>query len=189
VTGTPDTEPMDDLSSYEWTDEIEAISLTLVQQADLTAVLRLTEVDPDSSEEMTFDDVLDLEAQEERRGVQIETLGYWTAVIEPNGYRTSLAEVLAPLSAGGRAVNVFWNVNAVMSFGLAVDGAMVREFDPVLAEQRVGTPLPEEAGLELFSEDTPSQQACMMLLERITGVKITQDWLDASHPTWTGAAD
>ena len=58
--------------------------------------------------------------------VQTDALEGWTVFVEPNGWATSDTDVLARLSHDGRAVNVFWNVNADMRFMVASRGVLVR---------------------------------------------------------------
>ncbi len=60
---------------------------------------------------------------------------------------------------------------------------MVRSFDPFLDHNYVKTkPLPEEKGLDLENDTGP---ASWTLLERLTKVHITQDWLmDHGHPAY-----
>jgi hypothetical protein len=70
---------------------------------------------------------------------QIDRLGATLMIVEPNGWRCSDASVAARLSNAGRAVSVFWNVNAVMRFVYADHGVVRREFDPLLYRRRRGT--------------------------------------------------
>jgi hypothetical protein len=83
---------------------------------------------------------------------------------------------------------LFRNVNAVMSFQWAVNGAVVRWVDPLLYENSwlAGEPLPEERGLPFGTDQSLSSAfACA---ERLTGVRLTQafledrtDWLAIDH--------
>lgn len=60
-------------------------------------------------------------------------------------------------------------------------GKVVRHFDPLVDENYAGTPpLPQEKGLDLVNDTGP---AAWTLLERLTKVHVTQDWLlDDRHP-------
>jgi hypothetical protein len=83
---------------------------------------------------------------------------------------------------------LFSNVNAVMSFQWAVNGAVVRWFDPLLYENAAlaGELPPEEQGLPFGTDHAFSSAfACA---ERLTGVRLTQafledrtDWLAIGH--------
>lgn len=99
----------------------------------------------------------------------------WAIFVEPWGWATSLSEIVAGISTGGSAISVFWNVNAVMRVVVARDGAVVREFDPLIYDDG-GVPIPEEAGL-LFGEVGPCRGAALLLAERLTGVAVSRSWL------------
>jgi hypothetical protein len=103
-------------------------------------------------------------------------------VIEPNGYLSSIPAVLADLSRGGRALSVFWNVNALMSVCYAVDGDVRRSFDALLLDGE-GEPLPEESGLP-FGHPGKPRTAMLALVERITGVAVDRDWLMRTRRTF-----
>lgn len=64
---------------------------------------------------------------------------------------------------------------------VARHGKAVRDFDPFLGQDYKKTaPLPQEKGLDLEHDTGP---ASWTLLERLTGIEITQDWLlDDDHP-------
>ena len=115
----------------------------------------------------------------ERFAVQIGGLDGWTVLVEPNGYLCTQDAVLAGLSAAGRAVMVFWNVNLDSRFGYAREEVLVRVFDPVLGTSEVGDPLPEEAG----TSDWQPIPAALALAEELTGVQVTGAWLlDEARP-------
>jgi len=105
--------------------------------------------------------------------------GGWAITIEPNGFLATHPEVIGRLSQGSRAVAVFRNVNAVMSFTYAVDGEVVRVFDPLLypdPDPRSGPTLPEESGLPFgLANPTGCALACA---ERITGLRLTEEMLE-----------
>ena len=107
----------------------------------------------------------------------------WAVFVEPWGWGTSISEIVAGVSKGGSAISVFWNVNAVMRVVVARDGAVVREFDPLLYDDG-GVPMPEEAGLP-FGETGPCRGAALLVAERLTGVAVTRNWLlDRRRPTF-----
>lgn len=67
---------------------------------------------------------------------QLDGIGRWTVVIEPNGWRCSVPDELAAMFANATAMNVFWNVNSVMSCCLVREGVVVRAFDGLLPSLR-----------------------------------------------------
>ena len=66
---------------------------------------------------------------------------------------------------------------------VARKGTVVRSFDPFLGQDYLKTKhLPEEKGLDLENDTGP---ASWTLLERLTKVHITRDWLmDEGHPAY-----
>ena len=180
----------DEVDPYAWADttrdpRLEALSITLVEpiRPDPIAVLRPRE----SLGSLTVEETLDRSLQIEDYAwgsvaVQVDTIGDWTVLVEPNGWVTSYGDSLSRLSEGGRAGNVFWNVNANMSFGWAVDGALVRQFDPLLYD--ADGALPEEADLP-YGHPGRATGAALTLLTRLTGVIIDPSWLlDQARPTF-----
>ena len=113
-------------------------------------------------------------------GTSIEagTLGDWTLAVELLGYHATLQHVLRRLAEGTAAVVVYRSVNADMSFQWAVNGAILRWFDPLLYVNQswAGEPLPEENGL-LFGlgHALSSAFACA---ERLTHVRLTRPVLE-----------
>ena len=106
------------------------------------------------------------------------TVGEWWAAIEPNGFRASDAQKLKALAAGGAAASFFCNVNAVMQLIRVDRGAVIIAFDPLLELDAV-----PEQGRDLPFGESPRSSA-MALLERWTGVTITEDWFIARKPTF-----
>jgi hypothetical protein len=175
-----DGEPL--LRRYAWAENgdplVEAVSITLVQPADgfaLAALRPRREISARLTVEQALAEAFALEdfawgsvlAQSDR-------LGDWDVIIEPCGWAASVPETLARLSAGGTAVNVFWNVNAVITFSLARTGALVRTFDALLYNDETDA-LPEEHGLR-WGVDAPRASA-LAVMERLTGVPLERDWL------------
>jgi hypothetical protein len=105
--------------------------------------------------------------------VEAWTVGDWTVALEDSsGYRATTGGTVEGLSRSGRAVVVSCNVNAVMWFGYAVEGVLVRQFEPLSYEVmgQVGDPLPEEDGLDFGQREDRWLQAALLLMERITGM-------------------
>ena len=99
---------------------------------------------------------------------------------EHNGWRAE--ETIESLSRGGRAACFFRNVQAVMRFIYAVDGRVVAEFDPLLDSGPRSGADPRSIGAAL--RDLPfglfaAESCALVLLERLTGVRVTRSWLDS----------
>ena len=178
------TDPVD----YAWADtsgdpRLDALAIALVTpiRADPIAVLRPRESLGTLTVEQTLDRSLEIDGWDIVE-VGVDAIGDWTVLVEPNGWVTAYGDVLSRLSEGGQAGSVFWNVNAHMSFGWAVDGTLVRQFDPLLHD--ADGALPEEAGLA-FGDPGRTGGAALTLLTRLTGVAIDRDWLlDRARPTF-----
>ena len=116
--------------------------------------------------------------------VQVDLLADWTAILEPNGFLTSLPKIVGNLSEAGLAVSVFWNVNAVMSFTLAERGAIRRQFDPLLYDPG-DSPLSDEDGLPFGHPGRP-RAAAVALMSRVSGIELDRRWmLEMPHPKYT----
>jgi uncharacterized protein DUF6461 len=178
--GEPSTEDL--VEAYGWAESadprLEAISITLVRPDDEWPLQVL------APREQVAGPMTVAEAPRAQDGiadfawgsvlVQTDSIDGWAALIEPNGWAASMPETVTRLAARGEAVNVFWNVNAVMSFALARSGVLVRTFDPLLYDDTDG-PLSDEAGLP-WGVGGPRASA-LALMERLTHVRIDHDWL------------
>ncbi|SDF18102.1 hypothetical protein SAMN05660662_1222 [Blastococcus aurantiacus] len=175
------------MSGYEWTEQIDALTVTLLRGADLQQVGDVLEFDWESERLVTFDQAFDdLDGDGWDWPVQVEELEGWLVVAEPNGWFLSDEQKLAALSREGVAVSVFFNVNAKFRFIVARQGVVVRSFDPVVPTyEPAGDPLPEEGGLG-FGVDEDTTANSFVLLERLTGVRLDESWLtEQPRRTWS----
>jgi hypothetical protein len=179
---------MPDTTRFGWAEDIEALNVTLVRGMDangITAVLGLRTL---SEAPMSFEAAWSEFGQGDDHGwfVQLDTLDGWIAIIEDNGYYGSLDEYLGPLSAGGGAVTLFWNVNGVTRFSQALSGKVSRTFDPTGIDWEDGEPLPEEADLDFEDVESDYLGLGLLLMERLTGVTIDGNWvLNRARPIFT----
>ena len=98
-------------------------------------------------------------------------------VAEHNGWRGTLEDVVTVVSRGTTAASFYRNVNAVMAFFHAVEGEVRSMFDPLL--EGVPDELSEQAeGLDF---ETATEASAFALLERLTGIRFSQEWLEATH--------
>jgi len=181
---------MTDERDYEWAEaadeRLAALTITLVQPDDGRAIEVLS-ARSEYPRPMTFDEGLDAAFKLPDYGygavvVQTDAVDGWTALVEPGGWASSDPDRLSRLGANGVAVSVFWNVNADMQFGFARSGSLVRFFDPLLYDNAADA-LPEESGLE-WGAAHPRASA-LALLQRLTGARITRDWLlGRQRPTY-----
>ena len=109
----------------------------------------------------------------------VRSLGPWTLAVEVNGWQGSRPEVLGRLSAGTRAVSVYWNESAGTRFSYAVGGHVVTAFDAVFPDRREGA---DPDALEtlragLTPDDGDEVPMMLALAARVAGVTPTPDWL------------
>ncbi len=115
--------------------------------------------------------------------VQIDRLGDVVVAMEANGWAGVEDPRPAELSRGGTYVAVYRNVDALMQVVVARRGRVERTFDPLIYDAEGA--LPDEAGLP-FGEPYGADVAMLALLERLTGVRLTQEWvLEQRHPAYT----
>jgi hypothetical protein len=99
----------------------------------------------------------------------------WSLAVEHNGWQGSRLEVLRRLSAGTRAVSVFWNVNGVTRFRYVVDGVVMTGIDP---PSRWGV---DPSGLDALGGDLPWEtdpaSAMVTLAGRLTGEPPLEEWV------------
>jgi len=117
-------------------------------------------------------------------------VGDWTFVWEDNGFQGADPHRAASLAAESTFVSMFWNVNSLMSFTLARDGQIVRQFDPLFHDDdpspvpAIGDPLPDEADLDW---ETEPRLSGLTLLSRLTGTEPANPvWLDRSEVSFWG---
>jgi len=166
-----------------------AVTVTFVRGVSPDEVIRRLGANPSAGTEMLHSDVWETQGQgyEFHLGVQVDVVDAWTVIVEPNGWMLTSPGTAERVSVGGELVSLYWNVNALMQFIAARDGTLIRRFDPLLYKQQsIGRPLPEEADLP-FGHPGDPRGAAIQLAERLTGVRLTRDWLlNDRHPTWTG---
>jgi hypothetical protein len=113
--------------------------------------------------------------------------GGWSVAVEHNGWQGSRAEVLRALSAGGQAVSVYRNVNALGYFSYTVDGQVLVRFELLVPQQRWGSqpdlllPQMRAVGLDPDWDEPPYGEIDTMALalaEQVTGVHLEPALLD-----------
>jgi Family of unknown function (DUF6461) len=166
---------------YDWLDGLEAFCFTAVVGLDRDETVRRLGGDPQASQVRTFDECF--WAADGPQWAQVAAVDTGVLVAEHNGWRGE--EAVVALSRGARLACFFRNVQAVMHFVYAVDGAVVAEFDPLLqarptdetARQAIAAEL---SGLRfgLFA----AEPSALSLLERLTGVQVRPTWLSTPQP-------
>ncbi|GAA3842822.1 hypothetical protein GCM10022243_06590 [Saccharothrix violaceirubra] len=161
----------------------EALCLTAVRGFSVDEALRRFDGFPSARTETladagrtsvdAFPDLLPLVVADEVDG--------WVLLAEDNGWHGSSAEMLARLSKGTVAASAYWNVDFDSSLTLAIDGR-VHECD-FISEHESDDPAlaPFLAGLP-FDDAERMCAASLAFVERVSGVRVTDEWVRAPHP-------
>ena len=162
-----------------WVEDLKAYCFTAVVGLDADEAIRRLGGDPSApAGPRTFQECF--WPADGPQWAQVGVIGGAVVVAEHNGWRAE--ERAARLSEGARLACFFRNVQAVMRFVYAVDGAVLAEFDPLIDRvPAAGTdpvaivPALEGLAFGLFA----AEPSALALLERLTGVSIQRTWLDA----------
>jgi hypothetical protein len=111
--------------------------------------------------------------------IAVREVGEWLLVVEVNGWQGSRPEVLRRVSAAGRAVSVYWNVNATTRFSYAVSGRLLTAFEAMTPGRRFGA---DPDALETVRSGLPWATGdwvplLLALAARVTGVPVRPEWL------------
>jgi hypothetical protein len=167
------------VGGYGWVEALEAYCFTAAVGLDPDEAIRRLGGDPGQvAVARTFDECF--WPADGPQWAQVGVVDGGLLVAEHNGWRAE--EVVEPLSRGARLACFFRNVHAVMHFVYAVDGRIVAEFDPLLdTAPRVGKdpyslgPALQGLPFGLFGAESSS----LVLMERLTGIRVEQEWLSA----------
>jgi Family of unknown function (DUF6461) len=155
----------------------DAACLTLVRSADPYLVARGFGGDPAGARPVTLAEAA--EAFPDSSWLAVRVVGLWVLAVEVNGWQGTRPEVLERLSAGTRAVSVYWNVNGQTRFSLAAAGHVLTTFDPQFPDRRDGA---DPDGLEAVRAGLPWDDAlprplALALAARVTGHPARPAWL------------
>ncbi len=172
-----------EVDGFSWaTDTIlgDAACLTLTEPATVDAVARAFGGDPAQRRELRLDEAA--EELSEAPWVALRPMGSWILAVELNGWQGSRPEILERVSAGGRAVSAYWNVNGQTQFSYAAAGQLLSAFDAVFPERRTGADpdvlAPARDGLPWA--DALPVPLMLALLARVTGSPLDPSWLDGT---------
>lgn len=164
---------MDEAASHEWVHDTAAATMTFVAGLAVHDVADVLGIGTASGRVATIGEVDP--GSEVLLGVEDQ----WLVLLELYGFAGIAPGVAAQLSVQGKCASLHCSVNQDMIFAYAEGGAEKRRFDPLLwPDEQWGEPLPEESGLIFGDPDRayPYEQA-VVLLERITGLHMTEEWL------------
>lgn len=177
------------LAAYEWVEgcaELDAYCVSVTVGLDMQAVADAFQVDPSTMRPASFAEQRELATPYPdgfgNDTVGIDRLGAAVIALQQNGWAGVEEARGIRLSKSGRYAAAYRSVNADMSLMVAQHGVIERVFDPLLYD--ADGALEEEAGLPFGHPGSPGV-AAFALLERLTGVRLTREWvLEDRHPTY-----
>ncbi|MBB2912745.1 hypothetical protein FHS43_004028 [Streptosporangium becharense] len=197
----------DILKSFGWLSRSDGrlgdiYGVSFIRDLSPREVLTRLGVNPDTIEEMTFDE-LDEYVDEclavpggEAEHVGAVKVDGWTILVEPSGWRVAAEPgVLERVSRGTEVVSVNRHDYASDRFIHAIDGDVITRFDPLVPHLRSGTDPDRWAdqmrdvglGRRTFEDPIPGDHiaGAFALASIITGVNFSRNVLDM---TFLGAA-
>jgi hypothetical protein len=121
--------------------------------------------------------------QQERNSIEARSLGNgWTLIVNLLGYRATEYPKLRRLSAHGRAVVVYEDVELNSSFQIARRGHIIRDFAPVdYTRPWLGHPSPAERKIRFGDRrDYHSMAKSLLLVAQLTGLRLTQSSVNST---------
>ncbi|TQS18679.1 DUF6461 domain-containing protein [Microbispora hainanensis] len=112
-------------------------------------------------------------------------------LFEHNGILGTQRDVLRRLSRDGRVCGVYWNVEGDNRLNYAAGGRVLASLDAMFWDEWSGDDIavlePElRAMTELLAGDEDDwRAAAMAVVELVTGVRLTAEWLSGAHPYLT----
>ena len=171
----------DEIGVFEWIQSTmlrDGACVTLVARADAGGVVRGFGGDLAGARRTSLADIGMPPVDEPK--VAVRNLGSWLLVVEVNGWQGSRPEVLRRISAGGRAVSAYWNVNLTTRFSYAADGRVLTAFEVMSPDRRHGADPDclEEVRAGLPWEDGEWVPLMLALASRVTGLRIEPEWFN-----------
>ncbi|MEO3863582.1 DUF6461 domain-containing protein [Acrocarpospora sp. B8E8] len=157
--------------------------LTWCHERDLDEVARRFGADPETGLWADEDDIEELEEDDHAELLHLVAVGEWMLALEPGGDQGSRNVVVEALSLGGRAFNVYWNVELDSAVTYAADGVIQTAFNLDDVEWRTGAEpfaldeLLAEVGLRADLTVTERKARSLALGEQLSGALLTPDWL------------
>ena len=171
----------DEIGVFEWIQSTvlrDGACVTLVAPADAGGVVRGFGGDLAGARRTSLAEIGMPPVDEPK--VAVRNLGSWLLVVEVNSWQGSRPEVLRRISAGGRAVSAYWNVNLTTRFSYAVDGRVLTAFEVMSPGRRHGADPDclEEVRAGLPWEDGEWVPLMLALASRVTGLRIEPEWFN-----------
>jgi hypothetical protein len=163
------------VAKYEWLSEYEPGGLgdagCVTVATPATRDLVLEAYDADLDERISLVDA----AMGPVAHVAVVELSEFVVAYESNGYQGADVEVLERVSRHGKAANVFWNINGIVTFTCARRGRVLCSFD--LSIEEIPTELPARLRkiLTSASPDADLVAVAAAMAEAFTGVSVSPE--------------
>ncbi|WP_283136964.1 DUF6461 domain-containing protein [Rhizohabitans arisaemae] len=171
------------------------LSIVWCKDVDLEDLVSVLGVEPYPSR-LTVQDLMgvfaELDLVDDPQWDHIILLGRiegWILIIDPGASVSMRNGVCKATAQGGTAIGLYWTINGHGRMACASNGELLVEFSLMFPDERAGNDVeiatPYLEGLKGELEVGEWQAAALLVLERWTGVGITQEWLSASHLAYT----
>lgn len=156
----------------------EAACVTMVNTTDTDGVLRGFGGIADRARTLSLEEIWD--EFEDADAVAVCRRGDHVVAIEVNGFQGSRPEVLRQVSALGKTVSAFWNVDAMTRFSYAAGGRVKTSFEAGADSWRDGDDPDCLAALIDSIDWAPGnwETGMFVLAAEVTGLPFSEDWLD-----------
>lgn len=114
------------------------LCLTWCDRQNIEGIARVFGADMRSGQMVQPDEIEDLEEEYPGELLQLIPLNGWVIVLEPDGFQGIRDEVLLPLSRGGKAISIHWNVEQDSTVKYCVNGNIATAFDLTDVDTRWG---------------------------------------------------
>ncbi|WP_030454686.1 DUF6461 domain-containing protein [Herbidospora cretacea] len=170
-------------------------TITWISGMEAADALTILGGDPRSERRLTFDDAHTSASHDfDTRGamcgeILLDRVGSWLICMEPLGDEGSVAETLLALSKGGTALSLLLHPMSAHTFGYAAGGAALMTLtwleDPVVSgPMTTGEIIGDVPLLDPELNSDHWQAHALTLAERITGFRLTAEWLGEEHPCY-----
>jgi Family of unknown function (DUF6461) len=162
----------------------DAACLTLVAAAEPTTVIDRFGGQPTGTSDVIPHPNADLH----HPVIAVTRLPGWVLVIENNGWQGSRPEVLRRVSAGTRAISVYWSTAASPRLSYALDGVIVAGVNAHQPDAVYGADpasIREHLDPGVRADENDLVAALIHLAERVTGVSANSNWFTGPFLTAT----
>ncbi|MDF5751838.1 helix-turn-helix domain-containing protein [Spongiactinospora sp. TRM90649] len=163
-----------------WCSGVEHEALARILGADLTTAQDLT-----VAQMLSSSAELDLADAQWNFALLVGRLGEYSVAMAPWGDVAMASGVTRASRLGVRSFGIYWTMNGAGRFAVASHGVLAVDFSLNDPDNRIGADIrcSDAAFEDLLGELTDGEReaAAILTIERITGERITDDWLQSVH--------